>query len=202
MIEMMSFDLVQIGSAFMVLFAIIDPLGSVPIVQTIAAKGVKISAWKITLISYALMLAFFFAGDFILNFFGVDISSFAVAGSILLFFMALEMLLDIEIFKNNGPKGMSSIVPLAFPLYAGSGVFTALLTIRSEYATVNLLTALTLNILCVFLVLYATNGIRKVLGEAGIYLLRKFFGLILLAISIKIFVENLQTMVQLFSITQ
>ena len=202
MIEMMSFDLVQIGSAFMVLFAIIDPLGSVPIVQTIAAKGVKISAWKITLISYALMLAFFFAGDFILNFFGVDISSFAVAGSILLFFMALEMLLDIEIFKNNGPTGMSSIVPLAFPLYAGPGVFTALLTIRSEYATVNLLTALTLNILCVFLVLYATNGIREVLGEAGIYLLRKFFGLILLAISIKIFVENLQTMVQLFSITQ
>ena len=202
MIEMMSFDLVQIGSAFMVLFAIIDPLGSVPIVQTIAAKGVKISAWKITLISYALMLAFFFAGDFILNFFGVDISSFAVAGSILLFFMALEMLLDIEIFKNNGPKGMSSIVPLAFPLYAGPGVFTAFLTIRSEYATVNLLTALTLNILCVFLVLYATNGIREVLGEAGIYLLRKFFGLILLAISIKIFVENLQTMVQLFSITQ
>ena len=202
MIEMMSFDLVQIGSAFMVLFAIIDPLGSVPIVQTIAAKGVKISAWKITLISYALMLAFFFAGDFILNFFGVDISSFAVAGSILLFFVALEMLLDIEIFKNNGPKGMSSIVPLAFPLYAGPGVFTALLTIRSEYATVNLLTALTLNILCVFLVLYATNGIREVLGEAGIYLLRKFFGLILLAISIKIFVENLQTMVQLFSITQ
>ena len=202
MIEMMPFDLVQIGSAFMVLFAIIDPLGSVPIVQTIAAKGVKISAWKITLISYALMLAFFFAGDFILNFFGVDISSFAVAGSILLFFMALEMLLDIEIFKNNGPKGMSSIVPLAFPLYAGPGVFTALLTIRSEYATVNLLTALTLNILCVFLVLYATNGIREVLGEAGIYLLRKFFGLILLAISIKIFVENLQTMVQLFSITQ
>ena len=199
---MMSFDLVQIGSAFMVLFAIIDPLGSVPIVQTIAAKGVKISAWKITLISYALMLAFFFAGDFILNFFGVDISSFAVAGSILLFFMALEMLLDIEIFKNNGPKGMSSIVPLAFPLYAGPGVFTALLTIRSEYATVNLLTALTLNILCVFLVLYATNGIREVLGEAGIYLLREFFGLILLAISIKIFVENLQTMVQLFSITQ
>ena len=198
----MPFDLIQIGSAFMVLFAIIDPLGSVPIVQTIAAKGVKISAWKITLISYALMLAFFFAGDFILNFFGVDLSSFAVAGSILLFFMALEMLLDIEIFKNNGPKGMSSIVPLAFPLYAGPGAFTALLTIRSEYATMNLLTALTLNIICVFLVLYATNGIRKVLGEAGIYLLRKFFGLILLAISIKIFVENLQTMVQIFSISQ
>ena len=97
---------------------------------------------------------------------------------------------------------MSSIVPLAFPLYAGPGVFTALLTIRSEYATMNLLTALTLNIICVFLVLYATNGIRKVLGEAGIYLLRKFFGLILLAISIKIFVENLQTMVQIFSISQ
>ena len=195
----MSIDFLQIGSAFMVLFAIIDPFGSIPIVQSLAAKGVKISAWKITLISYALMLAFYFAGDFILRFFGVDLSSFAVAGSILLAFMALEMLLDIEIFKNKGPEGTGSIVPLAFPLYAGPGVFTALLTIRAEYDTLNLICGLTLNIVFVFLVLYATEGIRKTLGDAGIYLLRKFFGLILLAISIKIFVENLKAMVLLFN---
>lgn len=195
----MSIDFLQIGSAFMVLFAIIDPFGSIPIVQSLAAKGVKISAWKITLISYALMLAFYFAGDFILRFFGVDLSSFAVAGSILLAFMALEMLLDIEIFKNKGPEGTGSIVPLAFPLYAGPGVFTALLTIRAEYDTLNLICGLTLNIIFVFLVLYATEGIRKTLGDAGIYLLRKFFGLILLAISIKIFVENLKAMVLLFN---
>ena len=195
----MSIDFLQIGSAFMVLFAIIDPFGSIPIVQSLAAKGVKISAWKITLISYALMLAFYFAGDFILRFFGVDLSSFAVAGSILLAFMALEMLLDIEIFKNKGPEGTGSIVPLAFPLYAGPGVFTALLTIRAEYDMLNLICGLTLNIIFVFLVLYATEGIRKTLGDAGIYLLRKFFGLILLAISIKIFVENLKAMVLLFN---
>lgn len=195
----MSINFLQIGSAFMVLFAIIDPFGSIPIVQSLAAKGVKISAWKITLISYALMLAFYFAGDFILRFFGVDLSSFAVAGSILLAFMALEMLLDIEIFKNKGPEGTGSIVPLAFPLYAGPGVFTALLTIRAEYDTLNLICGLTLNVVFVFLVLYATEGIRKTLGDAGIYLLRKFFGLILLAISIKIFVENLKAMVLLFN---
>lgn len=194
----MSLDITQIGSAFMALFAIIDPLGSIPIVQSIAAKGVKISAWKITLISYIMMLGFFFAGDFILYFFGVDISSFAVAGSILLAFMALEMLLDIEIFKYRGPEGTASIVPLAFPLYAGPGVFTALLTLRAEYATPNLIIGLTFDVLCVFLVLFATDKIRRILGEVGVYLLRKFFGMLLLAISIKIFVENLEAMIILF----
>lgn len=194
----MDFDLVQIASAFVVLFSIVDPLGSIPIVQSIARKGVKISAWKITLISLGLMLAFFYAGNYILKFFGVDISSFAVAGGILLLFMAMEMLLDVEIFKNNGPEGTGSIVPLAFPLYAGPGVFTALLTLRAEYSNTSLVCGVLLNMVCVFCVLHATNKIKRLLGEAGIYLLRKFFGLILLAISIKIFVENLHALFSAF----
>jgi len=194
----MKFDLVQIASAFVVLFSIVDPLGSIPIVQSLAKKGIEISAWKITLISLALMLAFFYAGNFILDFFKVDIASFAVAGGILLLFMALEMLLDVEIFKNNGPEGTGSIVPLAFPLYAGPGVFTALLTLRVEYTNTSLVCGVILNLICVFFVLYSTDKIKKILGEAGIYLLRKFFGLILLAISIKIFVENLHALIATF----
>lgn len=194
----MDFDLVQIASAFVVLFSIVDPLGSIPIVQSIAKKGIEISAWKITLISLGLMLAFFYAGNYILDFFGVDISSFAVAGGILLLFMAMEMLLDVEIFKNNGPEGTGSIVPLAFPLYAGPGVFTALLTLRAEYTNTSLVCGVLLNMVCVFCVLFATDKIKKMLGEAGIYLLRKFFGLILLAISIKIFVENLHALFAAF----
>jgi len=190
----MNFDLMQIASAFIVLFAIIDPLGSIPIILGIAQKGIKISAIKVTVVAYALMLAFFFAGDWILNFFGVDIRAFAVAGAIILFIMALEMLLDVEIFKNNGPEGTGSIVPLAFPLFAGPGVFTALLTIRAEYDTINLIMAITMNMIFVFFVLRSTNLITKVLREAGIYILRKFFGLILLAISIKIFCDNLMVL--------
>lgn len=194
----MNFDFVQIASAFVVLFSIVDPLGSIPIVQSIAKKGIEISAWKITLISLCLMLAFFYAGNFILDFFKVDIPSFAVAGGILLLFMALEMLLDVEIFKNNGPEGTGSIVPLAFPLYAGPGVFTALLTLRAEYTNTSLVCGVLLNMVCVFFVLFSTDKIKRILGEAGIYLLRKFFGLILLAISIKIFVENLHLLLGTF----
>ena len=138
----MNFNLLQIASAFIVLFAIIDPLGSIPIILGISQKGVPIKSTKITVIAYALMLAFFFAGDWILNFFHVDAKSFAVAGSIILFIMALEMLLDVEIFKNNGPEGTGSVVPLAFPLFAGPGVFTALLTIRVDYETINIVIAI------------------------------------------------------------
>lgn len=192
----MNFNLLQIASAFIVLFAIIDPLGSIPIILGISQKGVPIKSTKITVIAYALMLAFFFAGDWILNFFHVDVKSFAVAGSIILFIMALEMLLDVEIFKNNGPEGTGSVVPLAFPLFAGPGVFTALLTIRVDYDTINIVIAITLNMLIVFLVLSSTKLITRVLKESGIYILRKFFGLILLAIAIKVFAENASALLQ------
>lgn len=192
----MEFSLLKLASAFAVVFPIIDPLGSIPIVLGIEAKGVKVSAWKVTIIAYLLMMAFFFAGDFILDFFTVDQNAFALAGAIILFIMALEMLLDVEIFKNNGPEGTGSIVPLAFPLFAGPGVFTALLTIRTEFSMLELLVAITLNMVVVFFVLNSTEKIRKFLHEAGIYILRKFFGLILLAISINIFVTNLSGLIK------
>lgn len=193
----MNLDLMQIASAFIVLFAVVDPLGSIPIVLGIEQKGIKVSATKVSLVAYALMLAFFFAGDWVLQFFGVDLKAFAVAGAIILLMMALEMLLDVEIFKNSGPEGTGSIVPLAFPLFAGPAVFTSLLTIRVNYDMINLLIAITLNMVVVFFVLHSTKLITRILRESGIYILRKFFGLILMAISIKIFADNFSA---LFSI--
>lgn len=186
----MKLDLLQLASAFFVLFAIVDPLGSIPIVLNLERK-MMVEPFKVTIVAYIIMLLFLFAGEWILTVFGVDLASFAVAGAIILFLMALEMVLDIEIFKNNGPEGSGSLVPLAFPLFAGPGVFTALITIRAEYDVTNIVGALTLNMILVFFILYSTKTIRKLLGESGIYIIRKFFGIILMAISVKIFTQNL-----------
>ena len=185
-----SFDLFQILSAFIVLFAVIDPLGSIPIVLNLEERGIKVNPYKVTIWSLGLLLAFFFLGDQMLYFFGVSIKEFAVAGSIILFLMALEMLLDVEIFKNNGPEDAGSIVPLAFPLFAGPAAFTSLLTIRSEYNTLSIILAVVMNMIVVFFVLHSTRFIRKALGEAAIYIIRKFFSIILMAIAVKVFVSN------------
>lgn len=190
----MNFSFAQIASAFIVLFAIVDPFGNIPVILNIEQKGVKIQAEKIAIIAYMLILAFFFAGDWILGFFHVDIRAFAVAGALILFLMALEMLLDVEIFKNNGPEGTGSIVPLAFPLIAGPGVFTSLLTLRSMYETVNILVAITFNMIFMYFVLKSTRLITRVLGESGVYIARKFFGLILITIAIKLFAENISAL--------
>ncbi len=184
----------QILSAFIVLFAVIDPLGSIPIVLSLEERGIKVSAPKVTIWSFCLMMVFFFLGDAVLQLFGVDIREFAVAGSIILFLMALEMLLDVVIFKSNGPEGSGSIVPLAFPLFAGPAVFTSLLTIRAEYSTPAIIIAVALNMCIVFLVLHSTELIRKTLGESAIYIIRKFFSIILMAISVKVFVANLNAL--------
>ena len=178
-------------STFIVLFAIIDILGSVPLILNIKKKGEVIMPAKTTLIALSILLLFLFAGDLILKLFNVDIESFAVAGSLVLFIMALEMVLDIEIFKNKGPEGSSSIVPLAFPLVAGPGSFTALLSLRAEYSVWNIVIALVLNLMFVYLVLRSTSKIEQIFGEGGIYIMRKFFGIILLAISVKLFTENI-----------
>lgn len=188
----------QIASAFIVLFAIIDPFGSLPIVLNIEHKGIKIEPGKISGVAYVIMVLFFFAGEWILEFFNVDIESFAVAGAMILFMMALEMVLDVEIFKNNGPEGTGSIVPLAFPLFAGPGVFTALITIRTEYNMMSILIALTLNMLFLFFLLSKTEFVKRTLHEAGIYILRKFFGIILMAMSVKIFIQSLLHIVTQF----
>ncbi|MCE5332592.1 MAG: MarC family protein [Bacteroidales bacterium] len=187
----MHFSLIQITSAFMVLFAIIDILGSIPIILNIKKKSNAVHAFRASAIALVILVGFLFSGEGILKLFNVDIQSFAVAGSLIIFFFAIEMILDIEIFRNKGPEGSSSIVPLAFPLIAGPGSFTTLLSLRAEYATENILVALFLNIIFVYVVLKSTSKIEKLIGEGGIYILRKFFGIILLAIAVKLFTTNI-----------
>ena len=187
----------QIASAFIVLFAIIDILGSIPIILNLQKKGEKVYPFRTTAVALSIMLLFLFAGELVLKLFNVDIGSFAVAGALIIFIMALEMVLDVELFKNKGPAGSAAIVPLAFPLVAGPGSFTALLSLRAEYATENIVLALVLNLLFVFLVLRSTKKIEKIFGEGGIYILRKFFGIILLAISVKLFVENVSNLIKM-----
>jgi multiple antibiotic resistance protein len=141
------------------------------------------------------MLGFFYAGDMMLKLFHVDIESFAVAGAIVIFLMALEMLLDVEIFKNQGPIKSATLVPLVFPLLAGAGSFTTLLSLRAEYSSVNILIALTLNMIWVYFVVGMTDRVERFLGRGGIYLIRKFFGIILVAISVKLFMSNITLMI-------
>ena len=189
-------DIQQILSAFIVLFAVIDVLGSTPIFLSLKQQGRPVNAWKATLISLALMLAFFFAGDAMLRLFNVDIESFAVAGSLIIFLMSLEMILDVEIFKNQGPIKEATLVPVVFPLLAGAGPFTTLLSLRAEYAQVNIIIGLLLNMVFVYIVLKATDRVEKVISKAAIYLLRKFFGIILLAISVRLFTANLSNLLE------
>ena len=191
-----SFSSVEFLSAFMVLFSVIDPIGVMPVVMSIREKGKNINSGKAVIYSFGLRFLFFFLGDWILNFFGVDIHSFAVAGAVVIFLMALEMILDIEIFKDSSIAAKdATMVPLVFPLLAGAGSFTTLLSLKAEYASVNILSALLLNAVVVFVMLSLTNVIQKVLGRGGIYFTRKFFGIILLAISVKLFTSNLSYLI-------
>lgn len=191
-----SFDIQQMVSAFIVLFAVIDIIGSIPIIINLRERGQGVNALKATLISFALMIGFFYAGDFMLKLFHVDIESFAVAGALVIFLMSLEMLLDVEIFKNTGPIKEATLVPLVFPLLAGAGAFTTLLSLRAEYASVNIIVALILNMLWVYFVLSMTGRVERFLGKGGIYLIRKFFGIILLAIAVKLFMSNITLLIE------
>lgn len=181
----------EILSAFLVLLGIIDIVGAIPIILQIKEKGRSVSAIKATLYSFALMVGFFYGGNWILNIFNCDIDSFAAAGAILIFFMALEMILDVEIFKNTGPIKEATLVPIVFPLLAGAGVFTTLISLRAMYADINILIGLTINMIWVYFVIRSTDKIQRILGAGGIYFIRKFFGIILLAISVKLFTENI-----------
>jgi len=187
----MNFSLIELTSAFMVLFAIIDILGSIPLILDIKKKANVVHAFRASSIAFLILIAFLFTGEGILKLFNVDIQSFAVAGALVIFIFAIEMILDVEIFRNKGPEGSSSIVPLAFPLIAGPGSFTTLLSLRAEYDTINIIIALVINLLIVYFVLKSTSKIEKVIGEGGIYILRKIFGIILLAISVKLFTSNI-----------
>ena len=185
----MNFFFIEYISAFMVLFAVIDIIGSIPIIIDLKNKSGKIESLKATLVAFLIMVAFLILGAKLLGLFGVDISSFAIAGSIILFLMGLEMVMGIELFKHDTPAG-ASIVPIAFPLIAGAGSITSLLSLNAEYHTFNILLALLTNMIIVFIVLKATRRIEKILGTTGIHILRKIFGIILLAISIKLFLSN------------
>ena len=183
----------QIASTFIVLFAVIDVLGSTPIFIDLKQQGRPVNALKATLISTSLLIGFFFAGDAMLRLFNVDIESFAVAGSLVIFLLALEMILDVVIFKNQGPIKEATLVPVVFPLIAGAGSFTTLLSLRAEYAQVNILIGLLLNMVFVYCVLKATERVERLISKSTIYLLRKFFGIIVLAISCKLMFGNLAT---------
>lgn len=192
-------DALQIASTFIVLFAVIDVLGSTPIFIDLKQQGRPVNAIKATLISTALLIGFFFAGDVMLRLFNVDIESFAVAGSLVIFLLALEMILDVVIFKNQGPIKEATLVPVVFPLIAGAGSFTTLLSLRAEYAQVNILIGLLLNMLFVYCVLKATERVERLISKSAIYLLRKFFGIILLAISVRLFTANLSALLSSLS---
>ncbi len=188
----MSFDFNEFLSAFIVIFAMIDVTGLTPVVIDLQQKSGPINAFRAALYSLVILVVFLFAGGTVLDLFNVDIHSFAVAGGIVIFLMGYEMTLGIEIFRyGDGPKGATTLVPVVFPLIAGAGTFTALLSLRAEYGIVNILLALVVNILIVYVVLRNVHALERILGQGGIYVLRKFFGIILLAIAVKLFTSNI-----------
>jgi multiple antibiotic resistance protein len=188
---MWDFSIKDFVSAFIVLFAIIDVSGSMPIFVDLKNRNKSFSPLKASSFSFFILLAFFFVGEGILKLFNVDVSSFAVAGSLVLFVIACEMTFGIEIFKLDSPGGSATMVPIIFPLLAGPGAFTALLSLKAEYSSFEIVMALTLNMLIVYIVLRKVNLIEKLIGAGGVYVLRKFFGIILLAISVKLFMGNI-----------
>lgn len=185
------FSFKEIFSAFIVLFAVIDILGSIPIVLSLKAKNKTIEAGKAALFSFSILFAFLFIGTSLLGLFNVDISSFAMAGALVLFVLAVEMIFGVEVFKNDGPTDSATLVPLVFPLIAGAASFTTLLSLRSEYNILNIVIALALNILFVYFVLKRVDYVQRVIGKSGVYVMRKFFGIILLAIAVRLFTSNL-----------
>ena len=188
-LDFMKFDLNQILTTTMVLFAIIDILGSIPVIIELRRKAGHIQSEKAALVAAGLMILFLFVGESLLKVIGLDVESFAIAGSFVIFFIAMEMVLGLTIFKEEAPETVS-IVPLAFPLIAGAGTMTTLLSLKTEYQTQNILIGILLNILFVYFVLKNTNRLEKLFGKSGLNILRKAFGVILLAIAIKLFRNN------------
>lgn len=185
----MNFDIIEIVATFMVLFAIIDIPGSIPIILNIKAKTGNVNAGKATLVSLGIFLAFLIFGEKLLGLFGIDASSFAIAGSFIIFLLGMEMVLGAEFFKHDSPGG-GTIVPIAFPLIAGAGSITTILSLRAEYEPVNILIALLLNMIIVYFVLRMTSTIERWLGPTWLHILKKFFGIILIAIAVRLFINN------------
>jgi len=192
----MEINYTEIMKSTMVLFAVIDIVGSIPVLMDIKSKAGNIHPGRATIVALGIMLAFLFVGEGIIGFLGVDINSFAVAGSFVLFFMSLEMVLGVELFKQD-PSSMkaATIVPVAFPIIAGAGSMTSILSLRAEYDQINITIAILLNMAMVFLVLNFLGRLENLLGEGGIAVLRKVFGIILLSIAVKLFTSNVQYLV-------
>ncbi|WP_422858370.1 MarC family protein [Flagellimonas sp. S174] len=186
----MNFDIKQIVTATMVLFAVIDILGSIPIIISLRKKVGHIQSEKASIVAACIMVAFLFVGESILNLIGIDVNSFAVAGAFVIFFLALEMILGITLYRDDEPES-ASIVPIAFPIIAGAGTMTSILSLRAEYAVENIVVAILLNIIFVYIVLKSSSKIERLLGKNGLNIIRKVFGVILLAISVKLFATNI-----------
>lgn len=191
------FNFQETVSAFVILFAVIDIVGSIPVILTLKEKTHNcIHAGKAALYSLITFLLFLFMGNIILALFNVDISSFAVAGALVVFVVGVEMTFGVEIFKFDGPDGSATLVPLVFPLIAGAASFTTLLSLRAEYNLLNILIALFLNIVAIYLVIRYVDVIERIFGKVGIYILRKFSGIVLLAIAVKLFTSNLAVLLE------
>ena len=193
-----AFNLQDALSSFVVLFAVIDAIGSSPIIISLRREGRKVESGKAAALTGCILLAFLICGEWILSLFQVDVKSFAVGGAIILFLLSLEMVLDVVIFRNNGPMKSATLVPLVFPLLAGAASFTTLLSLRAEYSVINILIGLLLNMIWIYVVLKATEKARRLFTDTFIYIIRKFFGIILLAISIRLFTSNLIPLIQAF----
>ena len=201
--DLSAFNFAEAGRAFMNLFIEVDIVGAIPVVLSLKDKGQKISPSTVTLWSWVMLLAFLFIGEPMLNIFGVDTQSFAVAGSIVLFVLAVEMLFGVQVFKDDGPNGNANIVPLVFPLFAGAASFTALLTLVAQgVAYSNIFVAVLAVSALIFLMLKFVDPLERWLGKGGIFVLRKFFGVILLAVSIKFFIDNLMKVIDMLHAVQ
>lgn len=186
----MGFSFKEIVTATMILFAVIDIIGSIPIIIDLRNKVGHIQSEKASFVSALIMVTFLFVGEQLLRLIGIDVHSFAVAGSFVLLFLALEMILGIKLYKDEAPE-TASVVPLAFPLIAGAGSMTTILSIKAEFATINIVIAILVNILFVYAVLKFSKRIERLVGKGGIEVIRKVFGVILMAIAVKLFASNI-----------
>lgn len=191
----MNFNFKEVFTAFMVLFAVIDIIGNIPIIIDLRKKSGQIQSEKASLIAGLIMIIFLFLGQSLLKLIGIDVNSFAVAGSFILFFIALEMILGITLYKDNDDNSnaiTASVFPLAFPLIAGPGSLTTLLSLRAEFYIENIILAVFFNVILIYIVLKTSSKIERIIGPNGIQIIRKVFGVVLLAISVKLFAANIK----------
>lgn len=189
----LNLNLKEIATSGMILFAVIDIIGSIPIIIGLRNKVGHIQSEKASIVAALIMIAFLFVGKEILTLIGIDVYSFAVAGSFIIFFLAIEMILGVTLYKDDAPES-ASIVPIAFPLIAGAGTMTSLLSLRAEFHVENIIVAIIINIIFVYLVLKSSRSMERFLGKNGISIIRKVFGVILLAIAVKLFTANINAL--------